>query len=96
MRDEGPPPNPRGMGPVNRWFLEHVFAAPGGLARFCGVLLLACAVVLAGIAVVVHLDPDSLASDREFFPFITAFFAALGLLFIAVWFVKWVRAPRSR
>lgn len=84
--------DPNRASAANRWVLRHVWSAPGGwyrlLAGMCFVILLA----LAAASWWLHNDPQSLQSDRDFFPFITVFFGAAGLVFLLLWLVAWIRS----
>lgn len=87
--------DPETASPVNRWFLEKVIAAPGGGMRLMGFVFLGFTVLFAVITAWVLGDPDSLQSDREFWPFITPFFGVFTLIFFGGWLVAHLRARRA-
>jgi len=77
----------REYGPASRWMIRHVFQAPGGWSRFCGLVLLLASVVLFVVPILVFADDASHQSDRDFFPFITVFFVFLSVVCFVFWVV---------
>lgn len=86
--------NPEHASPINRWVLRHVWTAPGGWFRLIACTSFACMIGLAATTWWLHADPNSLQSDRDFFPFITVFFGVFGVVFLALWFIAWLRSGR--
>ncbi len=87
--------NPERAGPASRWVLRHVWSAPGGVYRLVAFTCFLCVAVLAAITWWVHADPNALESDRDFFPFITAFFGIIGLFFVGLSLISWLRSRRA-
>ena len=87
--------DPKLASPANRWVLRHVWTAPGGWYRLVACMCFVLTAIFAAATWWLHADPDSLQSDRDFFPFITVFFGVVGLLFLLFWFVAWIRSKKQ-